>query len=145
MQSKRHDLAIEGAAQAGRRIRIVGEGPEQVALEKLAQSLKVDAEFLGGCTQAQVRDEYGTAAFLVHTSETGSLDKVVLEALATNLPVVTTSDAFIGFPVEKVSATPDAIADALRRVPEPRDRAGSVRANHSLEKLIPIIIDSLRS
>ncbi len=145
MQSKRHDLAITGAAQAGRRIRIIGEGPERPALEKLAQSQKAEVEFLGGCTQAQVRDEYGVAAFLVHTSETGSLDKVVLEALATNLPVITTSDAYGGFPVEKVSATPEAIAEALRTAPEPRDRASSVRANHSLEKLIPTIMHSLKS
>ena len=82
MPSKRHDMAIEAAAQAGRTLRIAGDGPERGNLEMLSQRLGSKVEFLGPLTQVQLRDEYRKAAFLIHTSETGSLDKVVLEAFA---------------------------------------------------------------
>ena len=144
-RSKRHDLAIAGAAEANRRIKIVGGGPEKASLENKANELRVKAEFLGSLSQEQLLDEYRRASVLVHTSETGSLDKVVLEALATDLPVITTSDAYAGFPVQKVEASPGAIAYALQREPQKMERAAIVREKHSLSKLIPKIMQALRS
>lgn len=92
-KAKRHDLAMRFAAQAGKKLRIAGEGLERASLEELAQELGADVIFLGGLTQAYLRDEYRKAASLIHTSETGSLDKVVLEALACGLPVRTNDPA----------------------------------------------------
>ncbi|MDE2071666.1 MAG: glycosyltransferase family 4 protein, partial [Patescibacteria group bacterium] len=92
-RSKRHDLAIERAAAAGVELRIAGEGPERAHLEALAKRLGARVDFLGPLTQVQLRDEYRRAAYLVHTSETGSLDKVVLEALACGCPVRTDDQA----------------------------------------------------
>lgn len=93
MPSKRHDLAIQMAGREGRTLRIAGEGPERTRLEAFAREQHARVQFLGGLTQAQLRDEYRTAAYFIHTSETGSLDKVVLEALACGLKIITNDPA----------------------------------------------------
>ncbi|OGC80274.1 hypothetical protein A2943_00150 [Candidatus Adlerbacteria bacterium RIFCSPLOWO2_01_FULL_51_16] len=138
--SKRHDLAIRAAVLADRELYIIGEGPERKILESLVQSIKPRVHFLGGLTQGQLRDEYRKASFLIHTSETGSLDKVVLEALATDVAVVTTSDVYRDYPVQIVPATPEAIAKELKVERESRDRTTIVKERHSLVRLVPKIL-----
>lgn len=122
MPSKRHDLAIRRAAQEGKELHIVGEGPERQHLETLGRELGVRMQFLGGISQAQLRDEYRKASRLVHTSETGSLDKVVLEALACGLPVVTNDPAL----------------KALEN-----ENPQYVREHHSLRRLIPAMLGDI--
>ncbi len=122
MPSKRHDLAIAAAVQEGRELRIAGEGPERKSLEILANELGARVQFLGGLNQSQLRDEYRKAGCLIHTSETGSLDKVVLEAVACGLPVFTNDPA-------------------LKRLET--EGPGYVREHHSLQYLIPAILKSL--
>ena len=124
MKSKRHDLAIQKAKQDGRALRIAGEGPERTSLGVLASELNVKAQFLGALTQTQLRDEYRTAAYFIHTSETGSLDKVVLEALACGLPVRTNDPALKA--LENVNPT-------------------YIREHHSLQRLIPAILNVIRT
>lgn len=124
MPSKRHDLAIRAAAQAGKELRIAGEGPERKNLESLARELGAIVQFLGGLTQAQLRGEYRQAVYLVHTSETGSLDKVVLEALACGCKVITDDKN-------------------LSRLPLDASDSAYVREHHSLQKLIPAILKEL--
>lgn len=121
-KSKRHDKAIRMAAQNGKELRIAGEGPERASLEALARELGASVVFLGGQTQVQLRGEYRAAERFIHTSETGSLDKVVLEALACGLPV-TTKDPALKFMETKG--------------PE------FVRQEHSLSALIPRILGVL--
>ncbi len=123
MPSKRHDLAIERAVQEGRALRIAGEGPERAYLEAMAYDLHADVQFLGGLTQTQLRDEYRRAAYLIHTSETGSLDKVVLEALACGLHIRTNDLAL-----------------------KPLEAEGPeyVRKHHSLQNLIPAILGTIQ-
>ena len=123
MKSKRHDLAIQAAAREHRELRIAGEGPERKNLESLAKELGATVHFLGGLTQAQLRDEYRKAAYLLHTSETGSLDKVVLEALACGCPVKTNDPA---------------IKHLEQSNPE------YIREHHSLKNLIPAILKELK-
>ncbi len=122
MPSKRHDLAIGEAVREGRELRIAGEGPERAHLEALANETGAHVRFLGGLTQVQLRDEYRTALYLIHTSETGSLDKVVLEALACGLRVKTNNPALK--PLESESPK-------------------FVREHHSLSSLIPKILATL--
>jgi glycosyltransferase involved in cell wall biosynthesis len=122
-KSKRHDLAIRMAKEDGRELRIAGEGHERFHLEAFAHELGARVFFLGPLTQAQLREEYRKAAVLYHTSETGSLDKVVLEALACGLPVKTRDQAL----------------QFLEH--EGREY---VRANHSLSALIPRIVEALK-
>lgn len=118
-KSKRHDLAIRIAHEENKELRIAGAGPEREALEQLARQLGVHVQFLGGLTQPQLREVYQAAGRLIHTSETGSLDKVVLEAVACGLPVQTNDPGL----------------QYLQRVdPE------YVREHHSLSALIPNIL-----
>lgn len=122
-KSKRHDLAIDMAANERRDLRIVGAGPEQKALEAYAFHKGAHVHFLGGLSQSALRDEYRHAALLVHMSETGSLDKVTLEALACGLHFRTNDPALKSIENES---------------PE------YVRAHHSLGKLIESIIGVIR-
>ncbi len=124
MSAKRHDLAIREAARAGRELRIAGEGPERKNLETLANELGARVQFLGPLTQVQLRDEYRKAGTLIHRSETGSLDKVVLEALACGLPVDTTD--------KHLTSMPLAAGDPAY-----------VREHHALRALIPAILKEL--
>jgi len=142
MPSKRHDLAIRAAAFVDRELRIIGEGPERENLEALVHALDARVRFLGGLTQPQLRDEYQKAAYLIHTSETGSLDKVVLEALACGLPVVTISTVLTGIPVIVASATPGALAEKILTAhqSDTQSLVAYVREHHSLQHLIPAIL-----
>lgn len=124
MPSKRHDLAIRAAALAGRKLRIAGEGPERENLESLAHALGARAHFLGGITQARLRDEYRKATYLIHTSETGSLDKVVLEALACGLKIRTNDPA-------------------LKMLEH--EGPHYVQEHHSLRYLVPAILDAMQT
>lgn len=145
-KSKRHDLAIEAAALTGRELRIAGYGPEIDHLKELAHKQGVRVQFLEGLTQDALRDEYRTAACLIHTSETGSMDKVVLEALACDLAVVTTSSVFKDFPVTVALPHARDIAAAIPKAEEPREtleRVSIIRHKHSLESLIPRILVTL--
>ncbi len=117
-KSKRHDLVLRAAVQAGKELRIAGDGPERTHLENLVRELNARVTFLGPLTHTQLRDEYRRAALLVHRSETGSLDKVVLEAAACGLPVDTTDPALAALPLG----------------------VEYVRAHHSLSALIPRIL-----
>ena len=117
MQSKQHNLAIRAAYDASAPLRIAGEGPERERLAALARELGANVTFLGGLTQEKLRDEYRTAAKLVHRSETGSLDKVVLEAAACGCSI-------------------DSTDPAIRALPLSRE---FVREHHSLQSLIPRI------
>lgn len=122
MRSKRHDLAIRIASQEEKELRIAGEGPELQSLKSLASELGARVRFLGALTKSQLREEYRRAGSLLHTSETGSLDKVVLEAIACGLPIRTN--------------------DLALKYLENADSA-YVREHHSLERLIPKILSSI--
>jgi len=93
-KSKRHDKAIDIAADLGVSLRIAGEGPERESLEQYAQTKNVQVSFLGGLTHEKLRDEYLKAGLFIHTSETGSLDKVLLEAVACGTPIKTEYSAY---------------------------------------------------
>jgi glycosyltransferase involved in cell wall biosynthesis len=93
-KSKRHDKAIDMARGLGLSLRIAGEGPERGNLEQYAATSGVSVTLLGGLTHEKLRDEYLGAALLIHTSETGSLDKVLLEAMACGTPIKTEYDVY---------------------------------------------------
>jgi glycosyltransferase involved in cell wall biosynthesis len=122
MRSKRHDLVIRRAVQENKELCIAGDGPERKSLETLARELGARTQFLGALTQSQLREEYRKAGCLIHTSETGSLDKVVLEALACGLSVRTNDQALKMLE----NASP-----------------AYVREHHSLQHLIPAILGSI--
>lgn len=66
------------------------------ALHEAVRSLNLidNVVWRGGISHAQVVKEYLNHNIFIHTSNTGSLDKVVLEAMAAGLPVVSSSEAY---------------------------------------------------
>lgn len=83
------------------RVRIVGEAaPEDAGyaegLRRQVTLLGLDTvvTFAGPRPHDQVADEYQRADVMVNLSQTGSLDKAVLEAMACGTPVVTANEAF---------------------------------------------------
>jgi glycosyltransferase involved in cell wall biosynthesis len=146
MKSKHHDLAVRAAALTHEELTVIGEGPERAGLEELANECGATVHFLGGLPQEKLRDEYRKAKFLIHSSDTGGLDKVVLEALATDVAVITTTpDMFRELPLESVHPTPEAVAGAITHTRESWDRAAIIREKHSLNRLIPTLVQNLET
>lgn len=87
---------LRGLAAARRtapelRLRIVGDGPERPALERLTQDLQLTGavEFLG--ERSDVPQLLAEAGFFVSTSRSEGISLTLLEAMAVGLPVLTTS------------------------------------------------------
>jgi len=134
---KAHDLVI----QALRRLPdmdviIIGEGPERAALGALAQGSGVGdrVRFAGALAQQELRNYYGAADALVLASSREGWANVLLESMACGTPVVASS---IGGTPEVVAApeagvlmaarTPEALADAVRRLFEHYPDRGATR------------------
>jgi glycosyltransferase involved in cell wall biosynthesis len=84
VRHKRPEVAIEAATAAGRRIKVVGAGPE---LERLRERFGAGAEFLGRVGDAQLAELYAEAAALVvpNVEEFGIAS---VEAQAAGRPVI---------------------------------------------------------
>lgn len=109
---KRIDVLLHAVAELNRlaprhglRLRLVGPlltPDDRVYRQELdtqcaALNLGDDVEFLGELPPRQLPALYATACLHVNASQTGSMDKAVLEALACGCPVVTTNIAFASF------------------------------------------------
>ncbi|MGC3967866.1 MAG: glycosyltransferase [Pirellulales bacterium] len=70
----------------GARLAIVGDGPQRDELERLFPADRTS--FVGYMTGAELADAYATADLFVYASETETMGNVVLEAMASGLPVV---------------------------------------------------------
>jgi glycosyltransferase involved in cell wall biosynthesis len=113
---KRIDRAIEACALAGLPLKIVGTGPDEASLRRLARG---DVEFLGNRSDEEIRDLYRGAAVVVMPGEE-DFGIVPLEAQACGRPVValgcggaleTVVDGTTGILVQEESAA--AMAAAL--------------------------------
>ncbi len=84
VRHKRAELAIQGAAAAGRRIKLVGTGPE---LSRLRSTYGDQADFLGRVSDEELADLYARAAALVvpNVEEFGI---AAVEAQAAGRPVI---------------------------------------------------------
>lgn len=149
--AKRHDLVLRAGQYFHRHIWLAGEGPELAKLENLARTLQLSerTQFLGARTQEQLRELYRRCGVFAHASETGSMDKVVLEALLCGLPVVSTSEAFREMlePHGLYAASePKAFAAALERAQGADVSAlgEQVRREHALGRLIPVLVEAYR-
>jgi len=81
---KRIDTAVRVFAKNGRRLRIVGDGPEYGALRRIARG---NIEFCGRVPDAELRELYARArAFLMPGEEDFGMTPV--EALASGKPVI---------------------------------------------------------
>jgi len=104
------------AATPAARLMVTGLDPTSrpgAAARRAAQRLGVDARvtWLGFCTQQQLRDAKTAADLLLHPSRADVTGTVILEAMASGLPVITTAVCGYG---EHVT-----LADAGVVLPEP--------------------------
>lgn len=129
---KRYELAIEVAGRLGRRLVLVGRGPEETRLRGLSP---VSVEILSGQSPEQLRDLYRScAAFLQPGEEDFGIAAV--EALACGAPVVALARGgacdFVRDGVNGVlfeDETAGGLADALRRALTTRFDYTEIRAS----------------
>ena len=81
---KRIDIAIEAAQSLGRKLKIVGSGPEEKKLKSMANS---DTEFLGWVSNEELLQIYSKAQFLLFPG-IEDFGITPLEAMANNVPVI---------------------------------------------------------
>ena len=133
---KGHDLLIRAAAQlrddgVAFQLRLVGDGVAWPALQRLVHELDVSdrVTFLGPLTPAEVRQELAAAAVFalgcrqMPDGDRDGLPNVVMEAMAAELPIVSTTMAGVSEAIEDgrsgllvAPEDPAALASALRRV-----------------------------
>jgi glycosyltransferase involved in cell wall biosynthesis len=121
---KRADLAVGALSHAPRaRLVVVGSGPEQERLEKLARNLSLEdrVRWIPSVGDEGLLDLYSGARLVLAVAADEDLGYVPLEAFLSGKAVVTTEDA--GGPLEfvrdgetgfVVPATPEALGTAMR-------------------------------
>jgi glycosyltransferase involved in cell wall biosynthesis len=112
--------AAAAAAEASLRVVLVGSGPEEPALRRLARELRLDVEFRGFVDQPDLPAVYAEADVFTFPTLDDPFGIVVLEAAASGLPLV--ASPFGG-------ATPDVVRDGVNGfVVDPRDTGAWARA-----------------
>lgn len=88
----RATAALEQRGRTGFEVEIVGDGPERQSLERLAETLGVGhrVRFAGTVSYADLPARYAAADIYALTSHAEGMPLVVLEAMATGLPIVAT-------------------------------------------------------
>lgn len=117
----------------------------EVAIRKYASSV----HFAGAMPYTELPDALGHESVFLNLSETGSIDRAVLEAMSVGLAPVTSNEAFrnmlgpYGLYVE--GASPERLADAmlLAKNVDRTKLSHIVEEHHSLEHLIPAILSSI--
>lgn len=125
-KKKRVDVLIQAFAKAlkinpNMKLKIGGDGPERLSLEKLVVDLKISNAviFLGLLSREQVKEEMKKSSAFVLSSEYETFGVVLVEALALGKPVIATKcggpesiiNPQVGYLVEKNSV--DLMADAI--------------------------------
>ena len=131
------------------------------AIERLGLSGAV--QLLGAVPYRQVPPLYARAAVFVSASRTGSVDKVVLEAMASARPVVTCNESFpalfaelgpeaedLLFPVGDAAALAERVAGHLARPVQERARLGArlralVERDHEVDALMARLVNEMEA
>ncbi len=124
-------------------------------VKKLVETLGCAStiRFVGSLSHTRLLSEYQHYDILLHTSRTGSIDKVVLEALAAGLFVASSSEAFASMSdavISIPSGDHQALAQTIEKIWDSailkRNEAGMalVRNRYSLEPLADRIVDYFR-
>jgi glycosyltransferase involved in cell wall biosynthesis len=84
---KRIDQAIEACAKLGRKLTIIGKGPEEKALKLYAKRVKASVEFLGFVSDQELLRHYARARALIFPG-VEDFGLVPVEAIAAGCPVI---------------------------------------------------------
>ncbi len=114
---KRVDHAIRACASLGRKLTIVGRGPEEARLRSLAAALGADVEFTGFASDALLADYYRTARALLFPG-VEDFGIVPVEAIACGCPVIALAEGGV-----LDSMTPDTAVFFHEQTPEALERA----------------------
>ena len=71
---------------------IVGSGPEKARLEEQAKSASVSVTFLGQQSQEEISELLQKSHLLVHPSKSETFGIILIEAMATGIPVISFSN-----------------------------------------------------
>jgi phosphatidylinositol alpha-1,6-mannosyltransferase len=132
---KRVDLALRALARLGTplrgdgvppTLRVVGDGPERAALQRLAVELGIGerVQFAGFVAEAELGAHYRAAKCYLHTAREESFGLSVIEAAYCGLPAVAVAEGGVvenvleGETGRLVAATPEAVSAAVRNVLE---------------------------
>ncbi len=133
---KRVDHAIRAAAKLGRRLTVVGRGPEEARLRALAAELGAAVEFTGFASDDRLADYYRTARALLFPG-VEDFGIVPVEAIACGCPVIALAEGGILDSMTAETAvffhepTPEALERAMLRY-EQRAAAGAEFAADAL-------------
>ncbi|MCL4807498.1 MAG: glycosyltransferase family 4 protein [Thermoanaerobaculia bacterium] len=97
---KRMDLAIEGAAVGGFPLVLVGSGPDEARLRKVAARTGAKVDFRGAVSDEDLLALYAGCGAVLFTPADEDYGYIALEAFLSKKPVVTCSDS--GGPLEFV-------------------------------------------
>ncbi len=150
---KNKDFSAQGGPASGWEIKIAGAPAleqDQIYFKKLKDIIKEKKlenkiNFAGSIPYKNITGFYQRGDLFVNFSDTGSLDKAVLEAMASGLSVLTSNEAFKNILPEKyfTSKNSQEIAGkimALSGIPADPALRDYVFKNHSLDRLINKII-----
>lgn len=156
---KRLELMIEAVTrvrEAGRdvRLEVIGEPileADQPYAERLKRTAPSFVKFSGALQPERVAECYQAAAACLNASATGSLDKVILEAMACGCPVVTTNEAFREIASEGFveSADAQALADKITTLLQTPIKEEILRARiiqgHDMKTTLTKLIREIKS
>ena len=153
--------ALQGAGKRTVSVQIAGDvllerdEPYRDALRTQAKGLG-EVQLLGAVSYPEIGDTMRRARLLVNASRTGSVDKVVLEAMACGTPVLTCNEYFervlgaelaggLMFPQGDIVALTERMDSLLSLSDAGRESLGRqlrdiVLAEHDLEKLVPRLV-----
>lgn len=112
------------------------------------KNLEDKINFIGAIPNKDIPDFYQKGDLFVNFSDTGSIDKVILEAMASGLLVLTSNEAFKNILPEKyfTSKNSEEIAEKIIKLSESGIDPGLrdyVVKNHSLENTIGFILNDI--
>lgn len=125
VRSKGYDMLLQAVADVrprlpGLTLRLVGDGPQRVPLEAQAAELGLGSAvtFVGAGDVSVVRDELARCTAFVISSRDEGLPRTLLEAVAAEVPVISTDVGGIrvavsGLPVRVVPPTMAALAHGI--------------------------------
>lgn len=145
-EQKGVDRALHLAERMGRNVTVVGDGPARPALERLASTLKIQAEFLGSTADVPWASAFAVA-LLSRPYPDGSgaegLGLVLLEAAARGIPSFGAPCGGIPEAASVVLSDPD--RDIPEAWPSPEQVQATLVAQHSPERTVQTLLDALES